>query len=268
MRLLILLAVVGLGRAFAQTPSPKSDLPTLAPDDDGWTDEKIYSAAEKKAACNKYNQKVVAYYDRLYRIEHCKYREIQSAGDIFRLNSLNTKIIPVDGEVFAMLKAGPPILDADSPQKKARDCKSLNQRYVTFTYTDVYYVEGCRKRLFPDWVSFIEHQKKKLGRVGPIEGLTWEEYRPLKEGEPMPSMLDENYQAQSIVAKNVDVIPQNVACRGLNGKDVSYVDRLYRIENCRKRAYDSTKYFQTHKDVKLRELTSEQWLSLPEGKPM
>lgn len=246
--------------------TPPSDLPVLEVQEDGWTESQVYTEAEKQKECKKFEGKVIGYYEHLYKVEKCRYREIRSASLLFKLNSLGAKVITVDGSTLAKLTAGEPINDFDRRKSKPRSCQSLSRRYVTFTYTEVYLVEQCKRRMFPDWASFTEHQKSSTQQE--ILALTWEEFYAIKVGQDMPSMLDKNYQQQKVMMKNVDVIPLKEACKGLNGKDVSYVDRIYRIENCRRREYDAQSYWRKMSARRLTELTSEQWISLPEGKEM
>ncbi len=138
---------------------------------------------------------------------------------------------------------------------------------MTFGYTDVYFVENCKKRIFPEWSAFVEHQRKTRREKSEVLALTYPEFARLPVGTQMESFADSEYAKLKILGRNVDVIPLDVACKGLNGKDVSYIDRIYRIEKCRKRPYDIEKFLFKRRDsrTRLTELTSEQWISIHEA---
>ena len=92
----------------------------------------------------------------------------------------------------------------------------------------------------------------------------------LKLGKEIPSIMPAIFKKLLSGSAQVDVIPLNEACRNVNGKLVFYYTHIYKIENCRKREVDAEEYMKRHKydRFKLPELTSEQWVSLPDGKPM
>lgn len=243
-------------------------LPSLE-DPDGFAPVQNYSAAEKKATCKEYNNKYLSYYDKVYLVENCKLREVQSHDVILELNLVKRKIHVVENSVIAQLDLGAPILESTGKQAQIRPCKLLEKKYVTFAYTDVYYVEGCSKRPFPDWASFIEH-RKKLGRIKEgVVALTWAEFNSLNVGTTMDSIVEVEFAKLLSGDAQVDVLPIDEACSGINKRDVAYLDKIYRIESCRKREYDAAKYLRSKNgNVNLKELTSEQWLSIPDGKPM
>jgi len=176
----------------------------------------------------------------------------------------------VQSPTIAKLKKGKPIFGRLQEKGKKRSCKTLTGKYITYAYTDVFYVEKCKKRQFADWATYVEH-KKNLGRENEeIVVLTWDEYTELPLGPEIESIVDQEFERLLSGEAGVDVIPIDEACRGLNGKDVSYIDRIYKIQKCRKREYNAMAYSikRGDKKLKLRELRPEQWLSLPDGKPM
>ncbi len=90
------------------TPEPVAE-PSPTPTDDGYVDPVEYSQAEKKETCRKYSGKYLGYYDNVYFVEKCAFREIQSADVILDINKRKIRIVPIDGEVLAKLEKGPPI---------------------------------------------------------------------------------------------------------------------------------------------------------------
>ncbi|MEI6398419.1 MAG: hypothetical protein WCO71_06595 [Pseudomonadota bacterium] len=67
----------------------------------------------------------------------------------------------------------------------------------------------------------------------------------------------------------MDIIPIDEACKGVDGKIVTFYSRMYKIEKCRKREIDAES-FTMHGGAgssKLTELKPEQWISMPDGKP-
>ena len=93
----------------------------------------------------------------------------------------------------------------------------------------------------------------------------------LEVGEPMRSVVDDMFAKLLTGSAGVEIIPVDEACEGVNNMVVSYYSRLYRIERCRKREIISPELFMKKAGrnlAKLKEMSSEQWLSLPDGEPM
>lgn len=239
------------------------------PEDTGWTPIKQYSASEKKEECGKFEGRVISYYGNVYLVEDCKFRQIKAHEYVQELAEKKTKIQEIDGSTLAKLSAGKPILSKSETVKK-RTCPELEGNYVTFTNTEVYFVESCKRRPFPDWETYVDHRRKQGKGKTEILGLSWDEFESLKQGKAISSILDKHFADLLSGKAGVDVIPIDEACKGLNNQDVSYIDKIYRIENCRKREYDPADFLKQHFSTKLKlpELTAEQWLSLPDGKPM
>ncbi len=238
-------------------------------DEDGYADAVVYTDKEIKAECNKYRGKYVSYYDHVYLVENCKLRELMTEKRIQLVSKARARIYEVDGTTLAKLGLGTPITD-DGSKEKVRGCKELENRYVTITYTDIYFVTGCKKRPFPDWETYMDHRKAKKKVKEEVLAVSLKEFDSLKLGPEITSVIDAEFAKVLTGEAGIEVIPVDEACRGLNGKDVSYVDKLYRIEKCRKREYDPELYLKKRRNVKivLKELTAEQWLSLPDGKSM
>ncbi len=235
------------------------------------TEPKEYAPYQRKAVCRRHEGQYISYAANVYFVENCAAREVQNSELVFTLNRQRKPITPVEADVIARLEVGEPILaGAGDPNQKQRRCQVFNKKYVTFSYADVYYVENCVKRLFPDWESYVEHRKKmKYAPEAPIEALTWEEFGALKPGDDMPSTLDRAFAEALGSQKTVEVIPVDEACKGIEGKYVTFHSRMYFIEKCRKREIDPADFtmrFRTRMP-RLVELQADQWYSLPDGKP-
>ncbi|NDE15855.1 hypothetical protein EBZ80_13080, partial [bacterium] len=230
---------------------------------------RVVSAAERMKACAKHEGKYLSYYSDIFRVENCKRRVIQDPETLSRLMRGTVGVTEVESDIIAAIPAGQPV--ADQGAKNRRGCKQLEGRFVTFSYVDVYLVQKCKKRLFPDWETFIAFQKKrgiKSGLGSEVVPLSEAEFDLLQIGPEMPSSVDVEFIRQYDRSKVIDVIPIDEACRGIEGKIVSFYSKLYKIEKCRKREMDPEVATLRNPELKPRELRPEQWNSLPDGKPM
>ena len=230
--------------------------------------QKNFSKQRKDAECAKYEGKYISSYDNMYRIENCKRRLITN-GELTRKITLAHPVYPVKNDTIIMLAEGTPIESMDEKELTgAALCQRLEGEYVTIPGGEIFVVEGCKRRMFPDWETFSEHQKKTKHLI--ITEISATEMNSLKLGKEIPSIMPAIFKKLLSGSAQVDVIPLNEACRNVNGKLVFYYTHIYKIENCRKREVDAEEYMKRHKydRFKLPELTSEQWVSLPDGKPM
>lgn len=245
--------------------SPDDDLPVVKTRFD---DKKLLLRLRKKY-CKKYNNKMIAYYGLIYSVDKCKKRLIEDDNLLFQITKKKIPIYPVEAEVIASLLEGE--IKHSLSNKPPRTCRQLNSSYITFSDVDVYWVQSCAKRRFPNWDSFVEHrsktpQRRKLS----IASLRWKEFIAIKDGKEMPSAVDNSPTKSIAYEEEVDVIPLGEACKGVNGKIVSYYSKLYKIDNCRKRYLDPQRYLAENRNKRHRfiELSSEQWISLPDGRPV
>ena len=230
--------------------------------------QKLFSRERRAAECSKYEGKYISSYDNLYRVEKCRRRLITN-GDLTRKVTLTHPVYPVKNDTIIMLAEGTPIESLTEIELSATAlCRRLEGDYITIPGGDIYVVEDCKRRMFPDWETFTEHQKKTKKLI--ITEISAPEMDSLKVGKEIPSIMPAIFKKLLTGSAQVDVIPLNEACRGVNGKLVFYYTHIYKIENCRKREVDAEEYMKRHKyeRFKLPELTSEQWLSLPDGKAM
>ena len=124
---------------------------------------------------------------------------------------------------------------------------------------------GCSKSLSVKLIDMAMKGKKSENLLE----LDLLKYPDLKEGEVYLSVVDQDKTIiDHIKNDRTDVIPIKQACKGLNGSFVSYVDKIYKIENCRKREIDPEYFVSKYKNIKLKEISSNQWVSLPDGKPL
>lgn len=231
---------------------------------------KIFTKREIERYCGKYAGQLIAYYGDVWQVQSCTRRVIHDSKTLARMIAKGAKVQDVDGDVIAAIPEGVP-LDADLARQSARTCKELNNKYVSYSSVDVYYIEKCRRRLLPDWATYIKHREQRGDERGEIFSLSWEEFAGLEEGQPIPSVVDDMFARLLSGDGGVDIIPIDEACAGVNGKVVTYYDKMYQIEKCRKReVMDPGKILQQYafQRTKFPELTSQQWLSLPDGAPV
>lgn len=223
---------------------------------------KTYSPAEMKKTCAKYEGKYILYYERIFKVEKCKRREyIVEEGMEPKLRG--SKVLTVESETVAQLAQGEPL---NGPQKrKPMTCSQLNGQYILSRGEDIYFVEKCKKRLFPDFDTYTDHAKKRGKRSQDVLEMDEEEISRVADGEPIVSALDAEYKKLLDADTGIDVLPLAEACRGLNGKFVAYYSKLYRIEKCRKLPVDPQLFGKRYPKYEPQELNSEQWISIPTG---
>ena len=226
-----------------------------------------FAPAEVRHLCEKYAGALIAYYGEVYKVEGCKRRALLDSKTVYDLQRQGHRVIEVESEVIAAIPEGE-ALDETTAPSRARDCKQLEGRYVTYSNVDVYVVEHCTRRVFPDWTTYIQHREKRGDKKGEILALTWYELNQLPPGAPIPSVVDDMFAKLLKIGANVDVIPINEACAGVEGRFVTYYSRVYKVDQCRKHELvDSDLHMKRLglDKIKMKELNSEQWLSLPDG---
>ncbi|NRA45739.1 MAG: hypothetical protein HRU09_12350 [Oligoflexales bacterium] len=234
------------------------------------------TAAEKKAVCKKYEKSYIVYYGTVYHVNSCT-RELLSSDQVYKLTkSGKIKLKEVDAAVIASLPGGANYREVGMDPKTL--CKRLEGQYITFSFVDVYWVESCKKRPFPDWSSYESHRGKLKNAKVPLKSLELDDFLALENGDPMPSVIDEEFR-ELLRPDNVDIIPLDEACHGVVGTYVTYLGQIYFIEAmkqngagklCQKRRVDAEEYTRKKANSKfhLKELSSSQAISIPEGDPM
>lgn len=232
---------------------------------------KEFTRGEIQTICKKYEGHLIAYYGDVYKVQNCRRRALTNNKTVYGLQREGQKVLDVSGDVIAALAEGD-ALDFAETKTQARTCAQLEGKYVTFSNVDVYFVERCKRRIFSDWETYIRHREKRSDKKGEILALSWIEFDQLKPGDDVPSVVDDMFKKLLTGEAGVEIIPVDEACHGVDGKLVSYYQRLYKIERCRKREILDpelyTKKLGLNTKVKFVELTSEQWLSLPNGQPV
>lgn len=255
--------------ASAGKKDPEPELEFPRPTETIYT-PRSYTRAEVQRICAKVNGKLIAYYSDFWKVVDCERRPIVDAKTVYEHMRGGQEVIDVAEEVIAALPEGEP-LDWAISKQAARGCRQLEGQYVTFSSVDVYFVERCKRRMFPDWATYLKHREERSDKKGEILSLSWIEFEGLASGEPIPSIIDDIFAKLLRGDAGVEVIPIDEACEGVEGKITSYYSRLYRIERCRKREVDHPEAYLKSlgmSEKHIVELRSEQWLSLPDGKPI
>lgn len=255
------------GLAPGQTPQEDDFFP---PAPEAPVRRKIFSPNERKAICDKYQGRLVAYYNDVYKVEGCKRRMIVNSKTVYNMMREGQEVMDIDSDVMVALPEGSPI-DLAVNAQGARGCQALEGMYVSYSATDVYFVEKCQKRIFPDWATYVDHRQKRGDGRGEILSLNWLEFSQLTVGRPVPSIIDDMFAKLLRGDGSTDIIPVDEACAGLDGKVVAFYSRLYQIEKCRKREITDPEAFMFKTGVeraKIPDLTAQIWLSLPDGAPI
>ena len=179
--------------------------------------------------------------------------------DIYNLTRRGVVFQTVDASVIR----GLPLATSSKQDKTAKVsaqqiCRTLQGRYITRSYVDIYYVDKCQKRLFPNWDAYQEHARQRGKQRGSIVSVNGQEFKIIRTGKSMPFAQSEAMP----LPPNVDVIPIDEACRGIEGKYVSYYSKVYHIKDCHRHPVPEELVRRGKLNIS-RELTSEQWLSLP-----
>ncbi len=251
---------------------------------DGFREEEVYSEAEKKKVCQKYEGAVVGDQLSLYKVQSCILRELDSDSAEFReATRKQGGTVSPDNRTLAILwqaskEKTKTTLGGGQRQKSkqslAEACAGLNGKIVRYSEMDYdyYLVEKCRVRLIPDDETLRKMMSSLSKLSSQIVKISPERFSSLKQGEPVTSSMDTEFAKLYKQGTSIpEIISVKEACAGLNGKDMTYVERIYRIEGCKKRPYDPERLTMTQRN-KFRkfdgELTSTQWISLPDGKAM
>ena len=229
---------------------------------------KAFTKAERDAECRKYEGKLIGYYSQVFMVENCKRREMDDSDQI-RV-SMRDKVVTVDGDTIIKIPEGKPIGENFMFPKHKRGCKELEGRFVLNGASDIYVVEKCKKMPFPDFETYMSYWEKK-GMNREVIELSEQEFSGIKTGKELASVLDPAFkQLMDNKVDPPDVVPIDEACKGIEGRVVAFYTRLYRIEKCRKRELNATRFFEKRENqqTKIIELSASQWISLPDGKPI
>ncbi len=227
--------------------------------------KRVFTDAEVKSECRKFEGQFIAYYDRIFKVENCKRREVLSDDDGQNPILRGLRIISIENITIAKIPEGPAF--GSTPKGRKPDCARIEGRYVISRASDVFFVEACKKRPFPDWDTYADHSAKQQKSRKDILELPEEEFLALPLGTEFKSSLNDEYRKMLVTEKNIDVLPLDEACKGLNGSYLSYYSKIYKVDACRKQEVDAERFLTRFPNYKLREMSSEQWISIPTGKP-
>ncbi len=225
-----------------------------------------FTKAEAQKSCAKYQGKLLSVYGEIYKIQNCVRHRVNEQEDIFKFSKQGIQVVEVNATDVAAIPVGESWENANS---KERPCATFNKKYITFSYTDIYFVENCVRKLIPDYETLLAHRKERGQTNGEVLALSSKEFWSMKHGRDITSIIDKEFHKLLEGSAGVDIIPIDEACKGVDGKIVTFYSRMYKIEKCRKREIDAES-FTMHGGAgssKLTELKPEQWISMPDGKP-
>jgi hypothetical protein len=227
---------------------------------------KEFSKAETLKVCAKYKDKIISVYGEMFKLQNCTRHHITDPDQVFQMTRQGASVVEVDATDVAALPVGQ---TWESLKAKDRPCSAFNKKYVTFSYTDIYFVENCVRRLIPDYETLLAHRQERGQKNGEVLALTSKEFWSIRQGRDISSIIDKDFAKLMDGSAGVDIIPVDEACKGVEGKIVTFYSRMYKIEKCRKREIDAESFTMARKlgDMKLIELKPEQWISMPDGKP-
>ena len=229
-----------------------------------------HSRAEVKKTCRLYNGQYISYYGQVFEVRSCVRHEIVGSDNIMVLTAdPKNRIQRVSAAVIAKIPLGIPNADlaASAP---IRSCKRLEGRFTLDKANNIYLIKGCKLLLFPDYETFQEYRQVNNSFGQPLIEISDKEWKFLGLGKVQESILPKSYRDLVQMGKTVDVIPVDEACKGLNGRFATYYSLLYKIQSCKKRQVNNVPEFLAAvngQGLKFTELTSDQWISLPNGEP-
>ena len=227
---------------------------------------KRFTAAETQKVCAKYRANLLSVYGEIYKLKNCTRHQIHDQEEIFKFAKQGIITIEVDSKDVAALPIGDhwEIVNA-----KNRPCSFFNKKYITFSYTDIYFVENCVRKLIPDYETLLEHRKSQGIKSSEVLALNAREFYQIRQGRDVTSVIDREFSKLLEGSAGVDIVPIDEACKGVEGKIVTFYSRMYKIEKCRKREINAEQFTMQRKqnDSKWIELRPEQWVSMPDGKP-
>lgn len=118
--------------------------------------------------CKKYEGRYISYYEHIYKVEKSKRREFVVEEGI-EMKTKGLQIFSVESETMAMIPAGESLNKL--ARKKTYSCTQLNNQYLISRGDEIYFVEKCKKRLFPDLDTYSEHSQKRGKRSQDILAL-------------------------------------------------------------------------------------------------
>ena len=219
----------------------------------------LTTASTPEDLCRKYEGAYISYYEHVFLVKGCQRHPINSTQKIYALTRRGVVFQTVEA---AVIRAIPLAGLSEQKLSSPKLCHSLQGRYITHSFVDIYYVDSCQKRLFPNWEAYQQHKRDRGEQRADITAVSWQEFKAIKTGKNMPFVRRDSKSSSA----DDDVIPIDVACKGVEGKYVSYYSKVYHIKNCHRHPVPADLSRRGKLDIS-RELTTEQWLSLPVAPP-
>lgn len=270
MRIKLLAVAAALHLSFVAFSEEEVIPLPMEPGDDGAVQipVRVPTAEETSQACKKFEGSFIGYYGRVFRVEKCKKRSIDDSDAVYRITMGKNKIVEVPAEIVAALPDGLPLID-QNPSKGERTCKQLAGNYLTHNFSDMYYLDGCQLFGFPDYETYVDHRKRNNKLRLEVISISYLELRKSGKIKVVPSIMDAETARMTDRAAPIEVIPIDVACKGLNDQYVTFYSLMYKVEKCKKRPIDPERALSKFSGrMKLKELSSEQWISIPDGEPL
>jgi len=190
-------------------------------------------------SCKDYEGKLISYYAENFLVKNCQ-RIPLSHKEFVAYQQEGRVVKKVEATAIAHL----PLKDSSvslktqkRARKKALKCSSLNGKYVAYNNEDVYLMESCRLRRFPDWLSYTQHRRLRGHAETQLVFVEEDIFVGYKTGTPMASLFKD--QVASVGRK---ALSRNQACRGLEGSFVLYYSQMYKVERCQKRQVDPVEF--------------------------
>lgn len=255
-----------LSNAGAKPSDEDDDSIIKRPKEEDPPPPKEFTKAEIQKVCSKFKDKLISVYGEIFKLQNCVRHHVTDQEQVFQMTRQGVQVVEVEATDVAALPIGQ---TWEQVRAKDRPCSAFNKKYITFSYTDIYYVENCVRRLIPDYETLLVHRQERGQKNGEVLALTPKEFWSIRQGRDISSIIDKDFAKLLDGSAGVDIIPVDEACKGVEGKIVTFYSRMYKIEKCRKREIDAEAFTMNRKlgDAKLIELKPEQWISMPDGKP-
>ena len=221
-----------------------------------------FEPAQKKRICRKFEGKYIGFYNDIFKIKSYKKHPIDYPKLTLK-EKKNLQVTRVDAEEFSAFSEAK---KSSSVKNSKQACKAYEGSYLSSDGTEFYRVSSCKLRRFPDHESFVRYRRKRGHIKREIYMLSQDQLDSIRPGPDFPSVLDREFADFLPTEKDVEIISESEACKGLKGKVVSYLAKIYEINSkCEKVQIDASSYTRLKKKRPIfKELSSEEYASLQE----
>ena len=239
--IILLIIESNIGYALENKPNESS---LTQPSSDSSNSQKLkskqMSPREKRRKllnyCEQFEQKLIGFYQKVFLVKDCKRIPLnhQKLSELLKKGETITKI---DNEVIYLI----PLLNQNNTGPISQTsfktrCSDIEGNYITFNHETMYYIENCKKRLFPDWKTFNAHRLSPENLQAGLTVLSEQQIKQIKSGSPFSSVLP----VETI--QNTKKLSKANICNKYQNKFVSYYSKLYKVSNCKKRPIDSQQF--------------------------